>query len=226
MSDTTTDDHADRGLSRPGRRAHLAGQRPRPLPRRAAAADGDLRRQRARRLRRLRRHDQRRARHHRPHRRLPHHAGEGRPRRARARRSWATSAPTRAATPTHHPWADRLPRDADARPGPPRRRHAPRGLPLSDRGLDRRRGDERAAGPRRRRHPRRAVAASPTRRSPRSSAPSPRASGATPSSASPASPTIAATDEGRAAARAAIAYWQPQGRRQLRHRRTPPGSRR
>ena len=30
----------------------------------------------------------------------------------------------------HHPWADRLPRDADARPSPPRRRHAPRGLPL------------------------------------------------------------------------------------------------
>ena len=34
--------------------------------------------------------------------------------------------------------------------------------------------------------------------------------------------TIAATEEGRATAKAAIAYWQPQGRRQLRHRQLRP----
>ena len=40
---------------------------------------------------------------------------------------------------THHPWADRLPARRRPRPGPARRRHAPRRLPLPDRGLDRRR---------------------------------------------------------------------------------------
>ena len=187
MSDDT-DDHADRGLPRPGRRPHLAGQRARPLPRRAAAPDGDLRRQRARR---------------------PPPAS---PTRSTTRPASPPASPPAASrwrrptTPSacstlmgdfgadegryaiHHPWADRLPRDADARPGPARRRHAPRRLPLPDRGLDRRRRDERPAGPRRRRDARRdgARLLRPARR--RRSATSPRASGATPSSASPASP--------------------------------------
>ena len=106
-------DHADRGLPRPGRRPHLAGERPRPLPRRAPAPDGDLRRQRARRLRRLRRHDQRRARASPP---------ASPPPASRWRRPTTPSASStlmgdfgadEGRYAVHHPWADRLPRDAD-----------------------------------------------------------------------------------------------------------------
>ena len=111
---------------------------------------------------------------------------------------------------THHPWADRLPRDAalgQARHGGDMRLavfHYPiegwtdavvmnvlQGLAAARDA----RGDGRA---------------SPTPPSPTSSAPSPRARSATPSSASPASPTSPPTEEGRAAAKAAIAYWQPK----------------
>ena len=168
--------------------AHLAGQRPRPLPRRAPPPDGHLRRQRARRLRRLRRHHQRRPRHHRPHRRLPHHAGEGRPRRARPRPHGRLRRRRGPLCRLPHLGRPPAPRRL-ARPGPPRRRHAPRRLPLPDRGLDRRRRAQRPAGPRRRRDAGGDGAASPTPPSPTSSATSPRARSATPTSASPASPT-------------------------------------
>ena len=198
---------------------------PRPLPRRAPAADGDLRRQRARRLRRLRRHDQR------PR---PASPPASPPAASRSRRPTTPSASStlmgdfgadegRYATAPplgRPPAARRL-----ARPGPPRRRHAPRGLPLPDRGLDRRRRDERPAGPRRRRHPRRDVAASPTPRSPRPSAPSPRARQRHTELGLTGLTDIAATDEGRAAAEAAIAYWQPKVADSF-GTATPPGSRR
>ena len=110
---------------------------------------------------------------------------------------------------THHPWADRLPRDAalgQARHGGDMRLavfHYPiegwtdavvmnvlQGLAAAVTLEE--------------------MAASPTPPSPRPSATSPRARSATPSSASTGLADIAATEEGRAAARGAIAYWQPK----------------
>ena len=117
----------------------------------------------------------------------------------------------------HHPWADRLPRDAalgQARHGGDMRL-AVFHYPIE--GWTDAVVHERPAGPRRRRHARGDGDASPTPPSPTSSAPSPRARSATPSSASPASPTIAATEEGRAAAQGRHRLLAAQGRRQLRH---------
>ena len=65
--------------------------------------------------------------------------------------SWAVSAPMPPATPSHQPWAARLPPRRRHRRDAARRRHAAIGVPLPAARLGRRGDDERADGPRGRR---------------------------------------------------------------------------